>query len=93
MLVTMLALAAGTSGEPVDTGLHDTGGDSGVEDTGLSPVQWRQGIVPFVTLEGRGNHACGITAEGAIHCWGNDHYGQLQAPTGPVVPSTRPSPT
>jgi hypothetical protein len=32
----------------------------------------------FETLVAGGYHTCGLTAEGALHCWGRDGYGELR---------------
>lgn len=38
------------------------------------------GALRFRALEAGGSHACGLTAEGAAYCWGEDEWGQLGAP-------------
>jgi alpha-tubulin suppressor-like RCC1 family protein len=35
------------------------------------------GSVRFVTITGSGTHACGITADSTLWCWGGNRYGQL----------------
>jgi alpha-tubulin suppressor-like RCC1 family protein len=35
------------------------------------------GGIRFVQLDAGGNHACAVTADGAIWCWGENADGQL----------------
>lgn len=37
----------------------------------------------FAQISSGSRHNCGITTDGTIHCWGNNEYGQLNAPSGP----------
>ncbi|MXW60397.1 MAG: hypothetical protein F4003_01265 [Acidimicrobiaceae bacterium] len=36
----------------------------------------------FTAIDVGGQHSCGIRADGAIACWGNNEYGQADAPEG-----------
>ena len=38
-------------------------------------------IVPFVAVSAGGSHTCGLTEDGAIHCWGDYRSGRTTPPT------------
>ncbi len=46
------------------------------------PVQTE---VRFTKLDMTGTHVCGITAAGAVHCWGNNAFGQVGLEPSPGV--------
>jgi alpha-tubulin suppressor-like RCC1 family protein len=43
----------------------------------LTPVDAAVLTVPVTTLAVGGNHACGLTANGGVKCWGYNRFGQL----------------
>jgi alpha-tubulin suppressor-like RCC1 family protein len=46
-------------------------------------------IASFVQVAASGAHTCAVTADAAVHCWGDDGYGQLGRGTSPPPDSTR----
>ena len=36
----------------------------------------------FVELSGGSSHMCGIATDGSLHCWGENHRGQIDPPAG-----------
>lgn len=58
-------------------------------DTTGTPTCWHAGSAyladpppgPFVKLACGAQHACALTAEGSIECWGNDLYGETIPPS------------
>ncbi len=67
-------------------------GGSDVDSLVPSPVD-TSGIAgdrTFVELTSGANHTCGITADGAAHCWGLDDFGQL-GDGGSMVDAPSPS--
>ena len=38
-------------------------------------------VVPFIAVSAGGLHTCGLTQDGRVHCWGDDHRGQATPPT------------
>lgn len=51
-------------------------GRSGVGEFALQPTRVTGGL-RFDSLSAGGLHACGVTREGAVHCWGSDSAGAL----------------
>ncbi len=50
------------------------------EQTGFDPNPTPRpvaGGLRFVSITADGNHTCGLTAEGALYCWGWNKFGQV----------------
>ena len=82
--VQKIAAGASSSCAVSPTGIGYCWGDNSFGQLGDSsngdskvPVRVKSGSIVFTSIDVGGVHACGLTASGAAHCWGNNQSGQL----------------
>lgn len=73
------ASGSAESGEKIEAGEESAAGEAGPDSGGSF-------VATSIAVGGR--HACAVTAEGAVRCWGDNRYGQL----GDGTTTQRPSP-